>query len=84
MSEPTIPTRVIDQLIANKIDRHPLPWSIDHDWTVEVLDARGHCVMKLMTQDEAEALITYASALATRLAKGKAEVDKRLEETDDA
>lgn len=39
---------------------HPLPWRIEHDWTVEVHASDGHIVAKCSTQEEAESVIKWA------------------------
>lgn len=75
-----LPLRVQAQLVSLKLAVHPLPWRIDYDWTVEVIDAKGNCVMKLMNDAEAKAFITFAEALAQENADAQAEVDQLLKE----
>lgn len=57
-------------LVRPLIDKHPLPWRWERDWTFEVLDAKNEIVVKLMTAAHAEELIAFADELATHDAKG--------------
>jgi hypothetical protein len=45
------------------VDRHPLPWTIDQDWTWEVIASDGTCVEKKMTYGDALAFVTLAESL---------------------
>jgi hypothetical protein len=49
-----------DQLIWSIILNHPLPWRIEQDWTVEVIDFKGNIVAKFMTFSAAEEIIEIA------------------------
>lgn len=62
--------------------RHPLPWNIECDWTVEVHDANNNIVIKLMTVAEARELIDFAVGLAKRDTEAAAEVAKLLSDFD--
>lgn len=42
--------------------QHPLPWSIESDWTEEVRASDGYCIAKCRTTEDAEALIALAVA----------------------
>jgi len=42
---------------------HPLPWRIEHDWTVEVHAADGHIVAKCQSVEEAESVIDWAKEM---------------------
>jgi hypothetical protein len=65
-------------LVRPLIAKHPLPWRIDFDWTVEVYDAKDQIVIKLMNANQAEELIAFANELAAYDAQGEAEVKKLL------
>lgn len=65
-------------LVRPLIARHPLPWRVEYDWTVEVYDAKDQIVMKLMNDAQAQELITFATELAAYDARGKAKVKKLL------
>lgn len=67
-----------NQLISQLIMDHPLPWSIEHDWTVEVRDAKGVIVIKLRTHDEANELIALAVARQEEFNRADAEIEKML------
>ena len=69
---------LLEQLVDRLLDRHPLPWHIDHDWTVEVLTKKNDVVMKCMTTSHAEALIALAEQIAKDNEAGQAEVEKML------
>jgi hypothetical protein len=71
---PDLAQHLVEPLIA----KHPLPWRIEYDWTVEVYDARDHIVIKLMTSAQAQELIAFATELAADDARGEAEVKKLL------
>ena len=65
-------------LVRPLIAKHPLPWRLDFDWTVEVYDAKDQLVIKLMTGVQAQELIEFANDLAAYDARGEAEVKKLL------
>ncbi len=65
-------------LVRPLIAKHPLPWRLDYDWTVEVYDAKGHLVTKLMNDAQAQELLAFATELAAYDAQGEAEVKKLL------
>ena len=67
-------------LVRPLIARHPLPWRVDYDWTVEVYDANDQIVIKLMTAAQAQELIEFANELAAYDARGEVEVKKLLAE----
>jgi hypothetical protein len=73
---PDLARHLVQPLIA----RHPLPWRIDYDWTVEVYDAKDQIVIKLMTAAQAQELIEFASELAAQDARGEAELKELLAE----
>jgi hypothetical protein len=49
-----------DQLLRALLARHPLPWTIDQDWTWEVIAADGTCIAKFQKHDEAYDMVRYA------------------------
>lgn len=67
-------------LVRPLIRKHPLPWRVEYDWTVEVYDAKGQIVIKLMTAVQAQELIDFAIELAAYDARGEVEVKKLLED----
>lgn len=77
-----LPLDVQRTLVIDIIYKHPLPWRIDHDWTVEVLDAKGRCVTKLKTQADAEAFIHFADQCATEMAQGQRELDELMKDNE--
>lgn len=77
-----LPHDVQRTLVQRLIAKHPLPWRIDHDWTVEVLDAKGNCVIKLKSQADAEGLIHFADQVATEMAQGAREVEELMKENE--
>lgn len=72
------PESYIDRLVEQLIERHPLPWTIDLDWTVEMHDARGVCFLKFRTQAAADALIEHATRLDADHKKAAEETAKFL------
>lgn len=71
---------VIKTLVRRLIAKHPLPWTIEHDWTVEVHDAKKQCVMQLQTNADATELIEYAAALVIADKKAEEECDQYMRE----
>lgn len=65
-------------LVRPLIAKHPLPWRLDYDWTVEVYDAKGGLVMKLMNDTQAQELLAFATELVAYDAQGEIEVKKLL------
>ena len=65
-------------LVRPLITKHPLPWRLEYDWTVEVYDAKGGLVMKLMNDTQAQELLAFVTELAAYDARGEAEVKKLL------
>lgn len=69
---------LLENLIRDKISNHPLPWSIDYDWLVEVYDANGAIVMKLMDTAQARELIRNAERLAAEDAIANDEFEEMM------
>jgi hypothetical protein len=67
-------------LVRPLIAKHPLPWRLDYDWTVEVYDATDRLVIKLMNAAQAQELCEFAIELAAYDAGGEAEVKKLFAE----
>ena len=65
-------------LVRPLIAKHPLPWRLDYDWTVEVYDAKEGLVMKLMNDTQAQELLAFVIELAAYDARGEIEVKKLL------
>lgn len=82
MPELPLPMHVQEQLVAALLAAHPLPWHIEYDWTTEVIDTKGNCVMKLMSGMDARAFITFAEAYAKEQVAVAAEVARILQEND--
>lgn len=61
-----------DDIVRQVSLTHPLPWTIDRDWTWEVLDARGQVVAKCKTPGDAQAVVDLGKRLhAKREAEAK-------------
>lgn len=52
-----------DDIVRQVTLTHPLPWTIERDWTWEVLDARGQVVAKCRTPGDAQAVVDLGQAL---------------------
>lgn len=63
------------RLVGHVMGGHPLPWTIDLDWTVEVVDALGGTVIKCMNTDEAAEIMALAVSIASDDAVAKAELE---------
>lgn len=71
---------LLDALVSQLIDRHPLPWSIDYDWCVEVIDSRGACAIKLFSDSQAQELRAHAERLAGEAITASIEIERMLNE----
>jgi hypothetical protein len=63
--------KLLSRMILNAITNHPLPWTVEEDWTMEVTDASGHIVVKCQSAEEASAIINLAQELNEELAKAE-------------
>ncbi len=66
---------LLESLIRDKMYGHPLPWTIDYDWCVEVIDSNGRIVTKLMHRDMAMELINMAERISAEDAAFRAEFE---------
>lgn len=55
-----------DDIVRQVYLTRPLPWTIDRDWTWEVLDAKGQVVAKCMTPEQAQAVVDLGARLHAR------------------
>lgn len=69
---------LLEQLVRDKMFHHPLPWSIDYDWMVEVVDPMGRVVLKLQKDAEARELIAMATRISIEDAVFHAELEGML------
>lgn len=69
---------LLEQLVRDKMFHHPLPWSIDYDWMVEVYDASGRIVLKVQRDTEARQLVSIAAAISTDDAAFTAEFERMI------
>jgi hypothetical protein len=67
-------------LVRPLITKHPLPWRLEYDWTVEVYDAADRLVIKLMNAAQAQELCEFAIELAAYDASGEIAVKKLFAE----
>lgn len=72
---------LFDNLVERLVERCPLPWRIEQDWTVEVTAKNDHIVMKCMTGGQALFLIAAAERVAAERKAGKKTVAKLLRES---
>lgn len=56
---------LLEQLVRDKMYHHPLPWTVEYDWCVEVWDSGSpeRIVLKLYSDHEARELIAMAERL---------------------
>jgi hypothetical protein len=73
---------LLKRLVDNLLDSHPLPWRIEWDWTCEVIDARGHVVLKCPTAKDADELIALGQSVASENEARHREVEALLAESD--
>lgn len=75
-----LPISVQERWLDSLLAEHPLPWTLDRDWSVEVLDAKGACVITLMSWGDGCALLERAKERAAENAAGEAEFRKLMAE----
>lgn len=66
------------ELLFRQLMKHPLPWTVDQDWTFEVLDSKGACIAKFQRSDQAEEMIAAAEALQAYLVESQRKADEEL------
>lgn len=54
---------VLWYFVHKLVDKHPLPWRIELDWTVELYDANNQCIDKYMQVAHAEQVIKLAEKI---------------------
>jgi hypothetical protein len=72
---------LLEQLVRDKMFHHPLPWSIDYDWMVEVYDASGRIVLKVQKDVEAHQLVSIATTITAEDAEFTAEFERMIDGT---
>ena len=70
---------LLESLVRDKIHGHPLPWTIDYDWCVEVVDSIGRIVHKFMDRSMAEDLISMANRISSEDAAFSAEFERMID-----
>jgi hypothetical protein len=68
----------LEHYVSGLLTRNPLPWHVEHDWTVEVHSASGGIVAQCMNDGQAAELIAIAVDLAAREKAADAEIKKLL------
>lgn len=66
-SRPQLSPKLTERLPGHLILHHSLPCSVEHDWTVEIHDAKGEIILKCMTRGETDELISMATQYAERM-----------------
>lgn len=70
---------LLEQLVRDKMHHHPLPWTIDYDWMVEVYDQGGRIVLKLQSVDQARQLIDMAIRISAEDAQFTMEFERMID-----
>jgi hypothetical protein len=76
----TGPQAVFEGLLAATIAKHPLPWRIEDDWLVEVIDAKGVRVVCYQLHANAAALVAAATQWGIEDAAAAIECDRMIAE----
>lgn len=69
---------LLESLVSELLYKHPLPWSIEHDWLVEVYDTHQKLVIKLMTDSDARELTNIAERLVIESASAAIEFEEMM------
>ena len=67
-------------LIQDKLDGHPLPWTIEYDWCVELYDAKENLVMKMRSDAMAREFIAHAERLKAESDAFEIEFERMMNE----
>lgn len=60
MTEKTQTELLFNPMLDQLLERHPLPWTAQHDWTLEVIATDGTIIAKCLRSDQAQAIINFA------------------------
>lgn len=71
---------VVKFFVRGLLQRHPLPWRLERDWTWEVIDADNTCFAKFQSDAAGQELIDFAVKLADEDAKAAEEANRFLRE----
>ena len=72
--------RIGRNLLSHQLFTHPLPWTIEEDWTLEVIASDRVIIAKCRTQYEAEEIIEAAQSIKEKL--NNTDVEKLLNPAD--
>jgi hypothetical protein len=71
----------VDDLLRHAVLNHPLPWTVERDWTFEVTAKDGTIIAKCMTHERAATIIAMAEQVRDDLDKAAEECEKDLKAT---
>lgn len=71
--------QVLTDVLDYQLLTHPLPWTINHDWTCEVLASDGAIIAKCMKESQAQAVIDYAQKRRAELDEACAEAEELIQ-----
>jgi hypothetical protein len=69
---------LLEHFVREKLSTHPLPWSVEYDWCVEVYDANHGLVTKLMYSEDVSGLVSLAERLGAEAHAAEIEIEKML------
>lgn len=75
---------LLEHLVHDKLTDHPLPWSIDYDWLVEVWDSAEppKLVTKVHSDPLARELVSTAERLDREMRELREGIEAQLAEGD--
>lgn len=70
--------RAAHDIVRCQLLAHPLPWTVERDWTWEVTARDGAIVAKCMTPEDAGAVVAMAERIRADLDVGAAEIEAEI------
>jgi hypothetical protein len=67
--------QLLHELLLHAVLTHPLPWTVDRDWTHEVVAADGIVIAKCPTAELAQAIVAKAEQVAAKIAAHRTDVE---------
>lgn len=74
---------VAHDVVWHAVLEHPLPWTVDRDWTHEVTAKDGTVVAKCMTHARAAAIIALAEQIRAEVDAASVELEAELAAADE-
>ena len=78
-----IESQLLHDLLHNQLLSHPLPWTIEQDWTWEVTAADGALIAKCPSYERARALVDAAEEMARKSLEAEECIEREMQLLDE-